>query len=188
MIVLRSAAVVLTILGVSASLAAQTTEVRSGQRVRVTTADSVRHEGRLLLVAADTVFLQRSGHQELVKMGSGDRLDVLKGSHAYTLLGALIGAVGGAVAGSTSSRHICAPLESSTTIVRYCGLSPAAGALVYGAAGLGVGALVGSLVRKSVWEPVPGAPGALRVTIAPLPEGGLVAGASLAFGAHRPAR
>ncbi len=164
-------------------LAAQQTQLEHGQTVRVVSSAGRIHSGRLQLVLADTLVLEAGGRQEWIKLGSDDRLEVLRRSRSYALVGALLGAGAGAALGSTSSTHLCTqPITNFTPTVRYCGLTPAKGALLYGLAGMGAGALVGSLFRSALWEPLaPDQLAPLRVAVAPLPRGGLALGASLAF-------
>lgn len=156
-----------------------------GEWVRLTSpTDGAVYQGTLEYGVADTLVLERGGRQVWIGLDSLDRLEVRKSSRSFAVIGAVAGAAVGAALGSTSSRHQCSggPIIIGETIVRYCGLSSASGAVVFGSIGMAAGALVGSQVRVAVWEPTPGdPPGSLRLTVAPLPDGGLALGASVAF-------
>ncbi len=153
-----------------------------GEWVRLTSAsDGSRHEGRLVLGAADTVVLERGHQREWLRLGSGDRMEVRTSVRSRLLLGAAAGGALGAALGSTSRRHPCeaSGIIIGETVTPTCGLNSFTGALVFGGAGMAVGALIGSQIRETEWALL--SPERTRLMIAPLRDGGMVVGASLEF-------
>jgi len=76
----------LTTVAVLRPLPAQPTRLTLGQWVRVVSSpDSAIHEGRLILVVADSVVLEHERRQEWLKLGSGDRLDMRTRVRSFTL-------------------------------------------------------------------------------------------------------
>lgn len=120
-------------------------------RVRVTTAadsaqQETRYAGLVTALANDTLTLVRKGVVRAVPLPAVRRLEVSRGRRGYARTGALIGAGLGVVAGlaavgaddgqgSTGAGIVVVPL----------------GAALYG----GVGALIGTFVRRERWEVVP---------------------------------
>ena len=175
---------VLTLVALPRSSAAQPAPVAPGQTVRIVpSAGGPTHRGRLVLALKDTVVLEHGQRQEWLALGAGDRLEIMRAHRSMTLPGALVGAAAGAVIGSTSSRHMC---ENGAYVAgrsaTYCGLSSTHGALIGGAVGLGLGALVGSFLGSTRWEPVPREQlTSFWIRVTPAPGGGLAVAASVTF-------
>jgi len=172
---------VMTMAVLSRPIPAQQGQLTLGRQVRVVSAtDSSVHTGRLVFVVADTIVLERSGRQEWLRVDSRDRMDVLTHSHSFALVGALLGAGVGTALGSAQRLHSChwKPWLSD----EQCGLGQPLATIMFGLAGTGIGALLGSRLGTTLWEPVqPGQLGELRVGLAPQPDGQLTLGVSLAF-------
>ncbi len=154
--------------------------LRAGQVVRVrTAADNSLHQGRVRFFTADTLVLEDGQRREWVGLGSGDRLEVMARSRSLAWAGALVGGGIGAALGSTSRRRLCQGMSGPISFdLRYCGMTSAVGAAVYGTAGLIVGALIGSRIRTTVWVPLPREQlGRVQLTFAPLLGGGGALGA-----------
>jgi hypothetical protein len=175
-------------------LSAQQRPLALGQRVRVDSLHSgTFSEGRLVRLVGDTVVLADGPRERAFVLGGHRHLWVPTGTRSHTwgfaALGAGIGIVAGALTYSpppppppcTGNPIICGidfrGVEKTAQL--YAQLRRAAvGSLV----GMGIGALIGSQVRTTLWAPVlPDELDRLRVTIAPLPSGRLGLGASLAF-------
>jgi hypothetical protein len=174
----------LTMTGLLRPVSAQQAPLAPGQWVRVVSpAGGAVRQGRLVAVLADTVVLERGPIQEWITLSSRDRLEVLRRVRSLALPGALVGAGVGVAVGSTSSRHLCeAPITNFSPTTRYCGLSPAVAAILYGLGGVAAGALIGGWFKSTSWEPLslPGS-GPVRISVAPLPRSRLALGASVAF-------
>lgn len=166
------------------SLSAQEARIQTGREVRVTAGeDGSVHQGRLVLVSGDTLVLDRAGREEWVAVDSLDRVEAARKVRSYTILGAIAGAGVGAALGSTATLHKCQnQVAQGDWVPKNCGIGPTKGALVFGALGLAAGAYIGLHIRTIAWEPIPGVPpGSIRLSVAPLAEGGMAFGVGLAF-------
>jgi len=140
------------------SLAAQTTIASSvGHRVRLKT-DSASEwlQGTLVAADGDSLHLRTDVNYQLVAIARGavSQLEVAHGTHGNAGTGALIGLGIGAVAGGVwgASQPGCAAQT-------WCfdpgpAADAAGGALLVGAAGALVGAIIGSASPSDQWEPV----------------------------------
>jgi len=172
---------VMTMAALATPIPAQPGQLTLGRRVRVISAtDNTIHTGRLVFVVADTIVLERGGRQEWLRVDRRDHMDVLIRSHSFALVGALLGAGAGTALGTAQRLHPCHYVPW-----RYdeqCGLGQPWATIVFGLAGSGIGALLGSQFGSALWEPVQlGQLGELRVGLAPQPGGQLALGVLLAF-------
>jgi len=163
-------------------LSAQQTPVSLGQWVRVVSlTDSAIHQGRLILVVADTVVLEHGQRQEYFAVGSRNRLEVARRVHPYTLKGALLGVGIGMAAGELAwawrNMFSCPYLSCNSVSPGQTGR-----VVIGGLVGLGIGVLIGAHTYRTFWDSVPPEQlDRLRIGIVPQPGGGLGLGASLAF-------
>jgi hypothetical protein len=126
--------------------------VERGARVRIT-GPAQRHVGTFEALRADTLVLVDDSVQS-IPLHTIDRFEVSRGRRPKTWTGAQVGFLAGAAAGaavgavaSSCSGSECAPLSTGGWI--------AAGALVAGAAGGVIGAIVGATTHSDIWEEVP---------------------------------
>lgn len=164
--------VLLAALGVRAAAA----QVAPGTRVRVHVDSPPPPRvviGTVGAIDADTLSLAPAGGGavEHIPVAAIGRLEVSRGKSvvaSHVIIGAGVGLlVGGAVGAATSS---CAPGQW----LCFQGLAVMGGALLGGAAG----AVVGALIKGEKWQTVPLQP---RVALAPLPRGGVGVGLRVAF-------
>lgn len=141
-----------------------------GTRVRVVVpalsgSGAFRVAGRLDHLQNDTAYLARSGREpQAMSLSGGQRLEVARGSRGHAGVGFFVGmAAGGvlaAIASSSDNRDRgCPPAGTSSQPCGNLNLDFGAGAEAAGvvlllAAGGGVGALIGSAIRTTVWETV----------------------------------
>jgi hypothetical protein len=141
-------------------LAGQTqASVAEGDRVRL----SVRHGtgkqqivGRVTTVGRDTIIVaEDQGAPTAIPRAAIEKVEISRGQHGNAGRGALIGlgvgAIGGGVVGAigascNSSQEFC--LFNTDAEI-------ATGALVFGAMGTVVGAVIGALTRSDRWEVAP---------------------------------
>jgi hypothetical protein len=163
-------------------LAAQQAPLALGQMVRVVSStDSAVHQGRLILVVADTVVLAHGQSQEYAAVGGNSWLQVARRTRSHALKGALLGAgVGMALGALTWAwRGIlsCPYFDTCTTGIGQTGRIAVGGLL-----GVGIGTLIGAHVYTILWDPVPQDQlDRLRLGAAPPLRSRLGLGASLAF-------
>jgi hypothetical protein len=150
----------------------------------VSASDGTIHQGRLLLVVADSVALGHGQHMAYHALGSQGRLEVPTYLRRHTLAGALLGAGFGMLIGAAipalRSAFVCpgfyCPPQTGLAI------GPTGRIALGGVIGLGLGALIGAHSYTTRWDPVPSEDlDRLRVGILPQPDGQLGLGASLAF-------
>jgi hypothetical protein len=191
----------LSIAGSAIPLTAQTptpnpgASVASGQRIRMTFTGSTptqtqygpieapptTDKGTGAWVRGDTIAFRPEGSKDTsntIAVGAPNiqRLDISRGLHSNAVAGLLWGggiglALGGVVgaAGCGKGDFIITQGECIGTTV-----------VVLGVVGIGVGAIVGALIRTEKWTHVPGYPMA-KVSIVPLPHGGVGYGLALSF-------
>lgn len=161
-------------------------DVQPGARVRATGPAAGSVVGRLLAVNGDTLQVVRDAGRDTVSIAASrlTSLDLSTGRHKRRWAGAAYGLFGGAVVGAavgaiTYRKQTCAPE------VWFCdmggrGLDVAAGAVLFGAAGTVVGAIVGG-GRTDSWRRVlPRESARLRLVV-PRAGGRSVLAASLRF-------
>jgi hypothetical protein len=163
------------------------TKTKYGEIETATTTE----KGTVAWVRADTIgFRVDGGRQDgsglvAVPLGHIERLDKSVGEHRNTVTGLWIGALSGAALGA-ATMAIATPTHcnaASFGAAVACGLynnpgtNAAAGAIVGGAAGLVLGAGIGTLIKTEKWARVPGYP-IPAVTVVALPHG---VGYGLAF-------
>lgn len=140
----------------------QESAVQSGARVRITapcsfTAGDCRFEGSLARIGADTITLTVFGSPVHRSLSTVRRLEVSRGRRSHRLLGAGLGFVVGAgvtyvVLRSGGSTALCNQSANQDAIgTRECIALAALG----GAAGAGLGALAGGMIKSERWEDVP---------------------------------
>ncbi|NIN73076.1 MAG: hypothetical protein GTO46_14345 [Gemmatimonadetes bacterium] len=166
-------ALLLTILTLAAPttlIAQQEPPVQAGDRVRVTapTIDPDMLVGTLVSLRADTCVLKVDDLWLPLALPrtSVTKLEVQRGRKSKAGLGAGVGFVTGAVIGGLLGSYW--GQESCGWMEIPCIKKPAAtvlGALGFGLAGAGIGALVGSRIRVDRWEEVP--LDQLRITLLP---------------------
>jgi hypothetical protein len=170
--------------GVTRIAQGQTASLEPGTRLRVTVPCEItarptagadraecRSEGSLVLVRADTVTLDVAGSTTRYGLGAVSRVDVSRGHRSYWLVGAGAGLVVGtgvtfAVLNSGGSTSLCNQSENQDAMSSGACLGLTA---LGGLAGVGLGALIGGLVRSERWEELPLE--RLRVSLRP-PSGG----------------
>lgn len=106
--------------------------------------------GRLIALQGDSLVVETVDRSpQTIALGGGTRVDVSTGAHGHALLGVLGGAVAGLVAGEVlaTSEGGC---SSGIGGGEMCGMYDVIGL----AAGAGLGALVGALIRTEGWRPV----------------------------------
>jgi hypothetical protein len=131
-------------------------QVEAGSRVRVTTAPATpgRRIGRLVSLDTDTLRWSRWDTTSViaVPVASVARLERSTGRRSNTgrgaMIGGLIGAGFGLFVGVGASTDNSGFLDVGVEEI-------AALTGIFGAAGAGVGALIGSLSTRDRWEPVP---------------------------------
>ncbi len=126
--------------------------VERGARIRVTGA-AQRYVGAFEALRADTLVLVDDSVQS-IPLHTIRSFEVSRGRQPKTWTGVQVGFLAGAGAGaavgalaSSCSGSDCAPLSTGGWI--------AAGALVAGAAGGVIGAIVGAMTHSDIWEEVP---------------------------------
>jgi hypothetical protein len=179
---------ILGILGSATRLSSQASPaagVTPGERIRVkgalTAPTKTKHgeietattteKGTVAWVRADTIGFRVDGARQdgveliAVPLGKIERLDKSAGQHRNTVTGLWIGALGGAALGA-ATMAISTPTHCTATgwAAVGCGLydnpgtNAAAGAVIGGAGGLVLGAVIGSLIKTEKWARVPGYP------------------------------
>ena len=172
----------LTTVALLKPLSAQQAPLALGQLVRVVSAsDSAVHQGRLILVVADTVVLAHGQDQDYAAVGGDRRLEVARRTRAHAVQGALIGTGVGMAAGALTWawRGIlsCPYFDACAT-----GIGQTGRVVVGGLLGLGLGVLLGAHTYTLLWEPVPEEQlDRLRSGVAPRLGARLGLGASLPF-------
>jgi len=143
---------VLMVLSISGPLAAQQSEIRlqPGSQLRVTTRTGTRLAGRLVELRPDSLELRTAAGAALVLLRRDlARLEVGRTSRASGT-GALVGAIIGGTAATLFAIGFCRDPDTLCQADEY--------ARIYGIIGLppvAAGALIGALVRRTRWEPVP---------------------------------
>lgn len=173
----------LSLIALLGPLAAQERPLALGQRVRVvSSSDGAEHAGRLVLVLRDTVVLETGRSSEWIRLGADQRIERGRRGRSYTWAGAVLGGGIGAAIGSRQKRHLCRWQQPSPYGAQWCGYRQPQGAIAIGVPGLVVGAVVGSFLSVTTWEPVTLEQlDRLRVGFAPQPGGGLGLALSLTF-------
>jgi hypothetical protein len=154
---MRLAACLIVALAVSparAVAAQDTTDLRPGTRVRVTTSDEI-YEGSLLPRQDDSFRLQVPGESApiAVPRSAITEIAVSAGRHSNAAAGATVGFLAGAAGGvilfqayNHCDGFFCGP---------YTGGTVALGAMLSGATGALVGALIGSSITSERWVQLP---------------------------------
>lgn len=172
------------VLGISFGVpaASAVAQVEPGTRVRVTENGQKRVVGRLVSIDETTLSVRPDGNAEPVAVSRSTltRIDVSqrlgrkrRGATIGLLVGALAGAVALASATEDCSRNdfVCLfPREQQTT-------NTVLGAVVFGALGAGLGALV---APGEKWESIPSQ--RVRLSLAPTPGRGVAAQVTIRFG------
>jgi len=119
-----------------------------GARVRVTDASlpTGQHSGVLRRIGPDTLVIDSLRFLR----SSITRFELSAGSKSHWLVGMGIGLVAGGVAGAIAGAGICA--DSDEWSATSCAVL---GGAVLGAAGMALGALIGTLVRSERWTQHP---------------------------------
>jgi hypothetical protein len=124
--------------------------LRPGSQLRVTTRTGTRLAGRLVELRSDSLYLRTSTATALALLRREvARLEIGRTSRA-TGTGALAGAILGGTAATLFAIGFCRDPDTSCQADEY--------ARIYGIIALppvAVGALIGSLVRRTRWELVP---------------------------------
>jgi hypothetical protein len=147
--------------------------VAVGERVRVSTESGVTHVGEVTSLTSGALVLQgeEGSQRSSVPMASVMRLEVSRGQQSKAGLGYVVGAgVGVLGALAHCSGGNCQLFDNDFT--------PAL-AIIYGAGGGLVGALVGWSIKTDRWEGVP--LDRLRVSLAPQRDGRFALGFSVGF-------
>lgn len=165
--------------------AQQEPPVAPGDRVRVTARniDPDPLVGTLVALGADTCVLEVKSRAEplALPLASVTKLEVSRERRSKAGIGATVGFIGGALAGAVIA--IASLDEECGVLSPDCDLnedleSIAPAAVLGGLAGIGVGVLVGSVLKVDRWEEVP--LDRLRVSIMPQRHG-LSVGVSVKF-------
>ncbi|NIM50189.1 MAG: hypothetical protein GTN62_07600 [Gemmatimonadales bacterium] len=193
---LRATALVaaVTVLPVTSALAQQPV-VDVGATVRVSTGGRrAPLVGTVLALERDTLVLRQGRSPEPLRIPVKlvQRLQVRRGpsSRWPTILkhagvGLVVGAAGGAVAGPFLMSASCTAWEKDTEKQTDCLddlVDPGArgkAALLFGAAGTAVGAVVGAIVARERWNDV--SPNGVELSVAPRRDWGVVLAASVSF-------
>ncbi len=159
--------------------------VKVGDRVRVTAPD-VRSAGIVQLLTTDSlvmrpeyVFVMRpeyvAPNRLAIPLASVTRLELSMPSGSQVGQGALYGSTIGAFGGSVVGFVACEN-DSYVDVSSACAL---AGAVIFGAGGALVGAMVGAMITGARWEEVP--LDQLRVSVGPQRDGRFGLGLSVRF-------
>jgi hypothetical protein len=162
------------------------TKTKYGEIETATTTE----KGTVAWVRADTIGFRLDGGRQdgsglvAVPLGKIERLDKSAGAHRNTVTGLWIGALSGAALGA-ATLAIATPTHCNAVgwAAVGCGLydnpgtNAVAGAVIGGAAGLVLGAGIGTLIKTEKWARVPGYP-IPTVSVVALPHG---VGYGLAF-------
>ena len=185
---MRHAPILVTILAFVPLVSATAQEpppVKVGDRVRVTAPD-VRSAGIVQLLTTDSlvmrpeyVFVMRpeyvTPNRLAIPLASVTRLELGMpgGSQAGqgALYGFIIGVFGGSIVGFAACEN-----DSYVDVTSACAL---AGAVIFGAGGALVGAIVGAMISNTRWEEVP--LDRVRVSLGPQRDGRFGFGASVRF-------
>ncbi len=160
----------------------------AGTRIRATLATSFHPVvGEVIALRADTLVMrsESTGDTIAVPVGQVFRLEVSEGTRTFRRQGAKIGLVTGlaigAIVGVVSHRDAgCGGEGAMLCIDLGPGVDMTFGAVIGGAAGALVGALLGSYPIE-VWKRTDSLDGRQRLGIAPSPRGGIVLTTSFAF-------
>ncbi|MEX1186311.1 MAG: hypothetical protein WEA80_06955 [Gemmatimonadaceae bacterium] len=149
--------ILVAVLVFSSPVAAQMAGLGAGSRVRVTSPrdDLNKHVGTVLEVRGDSVVIAGRHGSRTIALANVTRLDVSTGTRRHVGRGALIGLGVGALLGLTV---VDEGVEDCTDEFLICPVPVSraqmatAGALVSGAAGVVIGAIVGAFVKSDRWE------------------------------------
>lgn len=146
---LAACAVLLGLVVVEVPLGAQESPVLN-RRVRVSTPQAAGGEPRFVGTATalrmDTLIVSGSDTVRAFPLSTIVSLDVSRGRRGHAFVGALVGAGIGVLAGAAAAGEDDGQGSTGTGVI----LVPL-GAAIYG----GLGALIGSLIRRERWEPIP---------------------------------
>ena len=152
----------LTMVALPRPLPAQLGQPPLGRWVRIVdAADSAHHQGRLVLVVADTAILddghRLADHIQYVPMGAHGRIETPRHIRTHPVEGAVLGVGVGMAVGALSyvlrgmftCFQIVCPAPAGQLISR------TGRVIVGGIVGVALGTLVGSHVYTTAWDPVP---------------------------------
>jgi hypothetical protein len=149
----------------------------AGERIRLVSPEFGPHKvtGRLLEVDDDTLLLKLPNRAEPVRLqrSSVERLDVSRGVHGRTRLGAMVGGVAVGALGGLAGYGI-GRVSGPADCVYDCRRPTFWGTVIGGVTGAGIGvaigALAGTAVRIESWRPA-----SIAVSLAPRRKGGMAA-------------
>ncbi len=162
--------------------------VKVGDRVRVTAPDLGRREGTVRLLTTDSlvmrpeyVFVMRpeyvTPNRLAIPLASVTRLELSRPGGSQAGQGALNGLAIGILGGAVAAAALC---ENGSDFLEVAvGTCVLAGAVIVGAGGALVGAIVGAMITGTRWEEVP--LDQFRVNLGPQRDGRWGLGASVRF-------
>ncbi len=161
----------LFVLGPFQSVAGQHNAIE-GDRVRVSTRDAAI-VGTVVSIASGRLVLAPAGGGASVTLSfaSVRQVDVSRGRSpswgttlGYAAVGAILGAATGALAGRLIMSSDCRTVTGAGDAMGSCLLNIASGedraraAVMFGAVGFGVGAIIGTLIGSERWDEIPVGP------------------------------
>ncbi len=191
---MRHATVLVAILAfvpLTSATAQEPPPVKVGDRVRVTAPDLRRREGTVQLLTTDSLVMRPeygapnrlvrrpeygAPNRLAIPINSVTRLELSTPGGSRAGQGALIGLALGGVGGGGLLGAACA---SDPWFQDDAGACAIAGAVVFGAGGALVGAIIGAMITGTRWEEVPLE--RLRLQVAPQRDGRFGLGASVRF-------
>ncbi len=180
---------ILAFVPLTSATAQEPPPVKVGDRVRVTAPDLGRREGTVQLLTTDSLvmrpeygFVMRpeyvAPNRLAIPLASVTRLELSMPGGSQAGQGALYGFIIGVFGGSVVGFAACVG-DSYGSYGDFTSACAVAGAVIFGAGGALVGAIVGSMITGTRWEDVP--LDRLRLQVAPQRDGRFALGLSVRF-------
>ncbi len=179
---MRHATILVAILAfvpLTSATAQEPPSVKVGDRVRVTAPDLRRREGTVQLLTTDSLVMRPeygAPHRLAIPLASITSLELSTPGGSRAGQGALIGLALGGVGGAFAAAAAC---PSDQFLKASAGACAIGGAVIVGAGGALVGAIVGAMITGTRWEEVP--LDQLRVSFGPQRNGRFGLGLSMRF-------
>ncbi len=172
---------ILAFVPLASATAQEPPPVKVGDRVRVTAPDVGRREGTVQLLTTDSLVMRLPGYggtpnRLAIPLASVTRLELSMPGGSQAGQGALYGFSIGVFGGSVVGFVACEGNDFFVDVASTCAL---AGAVILGAGGALVGAILGAMISGTRWEEVP--LDQLRVSFGPQRDGRLGFGLSVRF-------